>query len=277
MDMYQAASGMIYPICDEQTAPPPGIDPGQGKGYALRGAAEKALGASMQQFSATLIDPSEYEDRIREKDKNAKLGTGSSWITTLCDFLGLKVKNQKNSSYCWIHAPVHAMEVWYAIYGGTLKVLSAFYAGAIIQGGANRGGSGVTGVNWLMKNGTCLESMHPPMDFSTRNDSATIANAQLHKIDSALELDPGDHQAIITSVLNNQPVTVGIPAWSHEVLITGLVYDKNLYSWNNGVGYIFDNSWEYTWGNNGRGILSRSYSRFDEAMIITGCTPALAA
>lgn len=281
MQTYTAASGMVYPICDEQTAPPPHVAQGQGPdghGYFERDAKAKALGASMQQFSATLIDPSEYEDRIREKDQNAKIGgVGSSWIWKLCDLLGLKVKNQQSSSYCWIHAPTHAMEVWYAIYGGTLKVLSAFYAGAIIQGGANRGGSGVTGVNWLMRNGTCLESMHPPMNFSTRNDAATVANAQLHKIDSALELDPSDHQAIITSVLNNQPVTVGIPAWSHEVLITGLVFDKSLYSWNNGVGYIFDNSWMYTWGNNGRGMLSRSYSRFDEAMTITGCTPALAA
>jgi len=262
--MYQSSSGMVYPVCDEFTTPPPHIEAGQGHGYA--GPSPVPLHGSGQ-FTASLVNPADYEEAIKTK---------KDWITTLCDQVGLGVKNQSNSNYCWIHAPTHGMEVWYALFEGTIKVLSAFYAGAIIQGGRNSGGSGVTGSNWLMENGTCLESMHPPMSFSTRNDAATVENAKLHKIDSALELDTNDHQAIITAVLNNQPVTVGIPAWSHEILITGLVFDKSAYSWNNGVGYIFDNSWGSDWGNNGRGILSRSYSRFDEAMIITGCTPSLA-
>ncbi len=167
------------------------------------------------------------------------------------------------------------MEVWYALNSLQVKVLSAFYAGAIIQGGRNSGGSGVTGVEFLMKNGTPLESYHPPGNFSTNNTADAVANAKLHIIDSALEFDPGDLAVAITSAFNDQPFTVGIPGWSHEVLVgTFLVFDKNLYSWNNGVGFGFDNSWSPDWGTNGRGILSRNYTRWDEAMIITGCTPA---
>lgn len=266
MQTYTTASGMIYPIADGQLATPANMSTGyEGRDTTAypRAGLDKCA-----RFAGTLIDPSEYEDRIREKDAN------QSWLADIADLKGLKYKNQSNSSYCHVHAPVKGMEYWYIMSGGPLLVLSAFYAGALIKNGRNVGGSGVQDTEWLMKNGTCLESFHPPMNFSTKNTPEAVNNAGLHLITSALDCDPGDHAIIITNALNDKPTTVGIPAWGHEVLAgVKLVYDKALYSWNNGVGYVFDNSWG-PWGNNGRGILSRNYSRFDEAMVITGCSPA---
>lgn len=204
-------------------------------------------------FSDPLIDPSEYQSRIEEK--TAK----KTWIKDLCDQAGLTVKNQQSSSYCWIHAPVKGMECIYVLNGGVRKVLSAFYAGSMIKNGRNQGGSGIQGLEWLSKNGTCQESMWEPMKFRGTVTPEIEGNAELHQVQTFVDMDPRNEQQIITRVLTNKPVTVGIPAWSHEVLITFLVWDGGR------VKFGFDNSWGSAWGTNGRGVLEGAKSRFDEA------------
>lgn len=203
-------------------------------------------------FADPVIDPSEYKDRIEEKTAN------KSWISDICDLAGLKVKNQSQSSYCWIHAPVHGMEVTYVMNGGAPKVLSAFYAGSQIKGGRNQGGSGITGLEWLTKHGTCLESFWEPMKFSGNVTPEIVGNAELHQVTKFIDIDASNTQQIITRLLTNRPVTVGIPAWGHEVLLTFLVWDGRPY-------FGFDNSWGTSYGKNGRGVLSGAKERFDEA------------
>ncbi len=204
-------------------------------------------------FTDPLIDPSEYQERIAEK--TAK----KSWIKDLCDQAGLKVKNQQQSSYCWIHAPTHGMEVIYVLNGGVLKVLSAFYAGSQIKGGRNQGGSGIQGLEWLTKHGTCQESMWEPMKFRGTVTPEIVGNAELHQVQTFVDMDPRNEQQLITRILTNKPVTVGIPAWGHEVLLTFLVWDAGR------VKFGFDNSWGAAWGTAGRGVLEGAKSRFDEA------------
>lgn len=253
-----------FPLIDENLAPPVGYQ----TGYESRDYSAYPIGGlkCAKRYSGDVYDPSVYEARIAQKTAE------KSWVSDFCDAVGLGPKNQKNSNYCWIHSVVKGMEVNYVQSGQKPIILSAFYGGAIIKGGRNQGGSGITAVEWLAENGTCREDLHPPMDFSTRNSEAAIANAKLHKILEYDEFEPDDHKSIISSVLNNIPVTVGVPAWGHEILITFLRFDKSA-TWNYGVLYGIDNSWG-DWGTNGRGILSRSYSRFDEAGAIRATTPA---
>lgn len=252
-----------YPVIDEN------VTATLGTGYEGRDYSAYPIGGlKCARPAAKATIPDDIADRIAQKTRE------KSWVTDICDACGVIRKNQENSNYCWIHAPVHAMECYYALSGGLLVPLSAFKAGADIKGGRNQGGSGIVGVEYLADKGTCTEALHPSMDFSTRISAEQVENSSLHKITEYEEFDPDDHASIIVSVLNNIPVTVGIPAWSHEILITALVYDKQQFSFNNGIGYVFDNSWGMDWGNNGRGILSRTYSRFDEAGSIRACTPA---
>lgn len=203
------------------------------------------------------------------KEKKAK----KTRIIDKCDAAGLKVKNQSRSSYCWIHAPVHGQEIRYVLQGGKLKVLSAFWAGARIKNGRNQGGSGITGVKFLHDNGTCLEEMHKPMDFSVDRNPEHEANAKLHQITTWNDLDPQDRLLIATSVLvYERPVTVGIPAWSHEVAIT--FYEPT--ASGDDIDEGIDNSWGTSYGDNGRGILKGRYKRFDEAGSIGDLEPASA-
>lgn len=200
------------------------------------------------------------------KEKKAK----RERIIDKCDAAGSKVKNQGRSSYCWVHAPVRGMEIRYIIQGGKPKVLSAFWAGARIKNGRNQGGSGITAVKYLHDHGTCLESMHKPGDFSVDRNPEHEANAAKHQIVSYYDIDPSDRLLIATAVLvYERTVTVGIPKWTHEVDITFYEPTPD----GNDIDPGIDNSWDVTYGDNGRGILRGGYQRFDEAGVIGDLEP----
>lgn len=232
-------------------------DPGSehGTGYEPRDYASFPLNGMAHNRAATIkrLSMKEIIERIKEKNAN------KSWVKDHCDRVGLGVKNQRSSSYCWIHAPVRGMECKRVMSGGTVLTLSAFYAGSRIKGGRNQGGSGVQGVEWLAKHGTCLESMWEPMKFSGQVTPEIEASAMSHQISIFEELDPSDHELIYSSVVQDDPITVGIPVWTHEVLLTFLVEEN---------GYVYpgiDNSWGASYGTNGRSVLHGAYTRFDEA------------
>lgn len=210
------------------------------------------------------IDPATYKERIAEK--TAK----KSWASDICDAKGVTVKNQQSTSFCWVNAPTHGVEVIKALQGGTIPKLSPANAGCQINGFRNQGGSGITAVEWINKYGVCTEEFWPANAISGARQymtEAAKANAALHKILEYDDMDPRDNDAIIASLLHGFPVTVGIPAWGHEVLLTFLVWDGRPY-------FGFDNSWGTGWGNNGRGILTGSKERFDEAGAIRAITPS---
>lgn len=238
---------------------------GYGAGYTGRDTDAHPLWHCGSVPSMPTMTQAEILDRIREK--TAK----KTWMTDRCDRVGSRVKNQTSSSYCWIHAPTRGCEVNYVL-SGRLLTLSAFFAGAAIKNGRNEGGSGIVGCKFLQQHGTCLESLHPPLPnrgaFTPDRNAEHVANAERHQLTTFEDLNPSDMLAIYTRIVNDVPVTVGIPAWGHEVLLTFLVE-------RNGVIYPgFDNSWGADWGTNGRGVLSGAKMRFDEAGAIYGVEPA---
>lgn len=198
------------------------------------------------------------------KEQDAK----KSRLTDLCDRIGLQVKDQQRSSYCWAHGAVRACEVAYMLQGGHKFVLSAFDVAASIKGGANQGGSGVEAVQWIAEHGVCTEALHKPMDFSSRRTPEQEANAQLHKILAFDDIDPSDRNLIASYVLlAKTAVTVGIPSMGHEMCVTFIAVQGN--DWYPGC----DNSWGTSDGVNGRRVVT---SRFDEAGAVRMMTPAAA-
>lgn len=201
------------------------------------------------------------------KEKKAK----KNRIIDKCDAVGSKVKNQSRSNYCWNHAPIRGEEIRYVLQGGKIFTLSAFWGAARIKRGMNRGGSGIVAVRYLHDHGAPVESMHAPMNFKVNNDPATEANAALHQLPSWNDLEPRDRLLIATAVLvYERPVTVGIPAWGHEVVIT--FYEPT--ERGDDIDEGFDNSWSTNWGDNGRGILRGRMKIFDEAGAIGDAEPA---
>ena len=196
---------------------------------------------------------SSYEAMIAAKT------AAKSWIRDKLDRCGLPVKDQMSSNYCWGHAPVRGVEAVIAKQGGKLESLSAFDVCTAIKDGRNHGGSGIEAVEWIAENGVCLEKYHKPMDFSVGRSAEAREDAMRRQIVVYEDMDPDDKDLIIAKLLDDKAVTVGIPAWGHEVLLTFLVWE------NAEPLFGFDNSWGRTWGTNGRGVLRGRMSNFDEA------------
>lgn len=240
--------------------------PGEfGTGYQQRDYAafpENCLGMA-DHAPIKRIPMKEWPELIRYK-KEKKL-----WITDKCDAMGLSVKNQKSTSYCWIFAPTHGMEIRYILMGNKKLILSPSYAGSIIKGGRNQGGSGIVGIKFLAERGTCTQEYHGET-LQTRNITPEAhGNAEHHKITSYDDMDYRDDELIGSYILADYPVTVGIPAWWHEVLLTEIVHDGRRHH------FVFDNSWSTSFGKNGRGVLSGAKERFSEAGAIRSVTPSL--
>lgn len=260
-------NGCQYPVVDEAHSPPGGTDE-HGCGYEERDYKAWPLNGQVynREPGVARMTDKEIRDCIEHKTNE------KSWPIDLMDRAGLPRKNQKSSSYCHVHAPVHIMEALIVIAGAEKKILSAFYAGSQITGGRNVGGSGVRDVKWLVENGTCVESMWEPMKFKGENTPEIKANAKLHQITLTEEFEPKDHQLIQSSICQNQMVTVGATNWSHEIPIVKLVWDEA----KKKVRYVIANSWGSDWGVNGCGVLSDSYSKFDEVMRIAAVEQSVA-
>lgn len=162
------------------------------------------------------------------------------------------------------------MEIKYVLQGGKALTLSAFYGAARIKNGRNQGGSGIVAAEFANKYGVPLESFHPPKDWSVNKSPEAAANASLHQLKEWEDLDPDDKPLIWTYLCLDHPITVGIPAWGHEVTLSFLRVEDGR------IKEGFDNSWGTGYGVNGRGVLSGRMQDFDEAGVIISVEPAKA-
>lgn len=204
------------------------------------------------------LSEKEIMDAIEEYTAKGK------WMTDLADSVGSHVKDQGPSPYCWIHAPTRAMEYAHFGTGAPPLVFSAFDAAWPVKHGNRSGGSGIEGVKSLVKYGTCLESQVPPQTFHVNETPEIVAEREKHKIVLWEEFETDDHIGIYSAIIAHDGVTVGIPAWGHEVLLTFLTFENGVRDFKN-IREGFDNSWGVSWGKNGRGVLEGSKRRFDEA------------
>lgn len=229
-----------------------------GRGYQSRdyGAFPLCGLPSAQPLGIPRMSRAERIERIKEK--TAK----KTWVTDRCDQLGLVAKDQSNSNYCWGHAPIKGIEIRRIMQGDSLLVLSAFWLCSYIKRGRNNGGSGIEALQYLNDVGVPREDLWPPMKFRGAWEEQPLkTNAAKHLVPLFWDIDPSDKEAIETAVIADFPVTVGVPAWGHEVLLTFLRYDDQ----RDKISMGFDNSWGASWGTNGRGILSGAKERLDEA------------
>lgn len=254
-----------FPVVDENYVRPPGFEQ-HGTGYVERDYAAWPLNGKAYNRAPSVAKLSKAEIVELIKEKTAK----KTWVTDLADRVGSHVKNQSQSPYCWIHAPTRGMEYSRIHQGGTLLTLSAFCGAWPIKHGNKSGGSGVEGVHSLAKNGTCIETDWPSMQFQPPKSDDWKTNAPLHQVTIAEEFEAGDYESIWSSIVQDQPVTVGIPAWGHEVLLTFLVLNGS------DIAEGFDNSWGSSWGSNGRGVLAGAKRHFDEAMRIAAIEQSVA-
>lgn len=197
----------------------------------------------------------ELLQRIREKE------AAKSGLKHILDAKGVPVKDQDGIPYCWIYSAVHTVEIAYVVQGDNEVYipLSATAAGTIITGGVSRGGYGAEAIDFLSKHGVCREIDWPEHQINLRRRTPQIdAMAKNSIITDWGELPSGDLNQLAAAVLNNFPVTIGLPWWGHQVTIIDLVILPG-----DVIGFVFNNSWGMSWGDRGRGILTPNKAHGD--------------
>jgi hypothetical protein len=242
---------------------------GEFRGHEPRDFAETPIGSlkgSAKLATSQYVPRSEWQSWIEQKTAE------KSWPSDLCDAGGLPVYGQGSTNLCWCNAPARTIQIARLCAGQSAPAMSAAFLAVQLNGYVNRGGSGTRSMHFAATGGVCAQDVWPNTAWddsfraspraSSFNTPAALENAAHHLVSQFLDHDPQDIEAIVSLLLrSNIPTSVGVPYWpggGHEVSITFL-------RWDNGVRLGFDNSWDTSWGTNGRAILDGRCLIFDEA------------
>lgn len=222
-------------------------------GFGAAGAAE---------FDLKLIPKSEWEPRIKEMEEKS---TRSSDMILRS---GLPCKDQNGTNYCWINAPVYAIEERRVLEGQEMVILSPGSVGGPIKGYRNQGGWGLEGIKYIVTHGVCPVQVGGTTLYPANQTSRPSASAltkieeerKKYKVLEWLELRPRNIEHLITCLLSRIPVAVGYNWWGHEVTACDAV-------WLDGeVAIRIRNSWSMSWGTKGYSILRGSKMLPDDAV-----------
>lgn len=207
-------------------------------------------------YALPLIPRSEWDERIRDLEK------AQARIPDICDAMGLKVKSQGDTNFCWINAPTHCLEIMRVIQGQDYVSLSPASVGAKIKNFKNVGGWGTEGLQYLVDHGAVPSSVWP--DNAIDRDYDTEEADQQRKLYQVDEWDdlPLSFDAVADRVLSGFPVAIGLNWWGHEVTAVALVKLDGAGRY----GMMIDNSWGTSWGQNGRSVLTESKATPDDAV-----------
>jgi hypothetical protein len=198
-----------------------------------------------------LIDPSEYDARIEEKERT------KSRMSDLR--LGISSLQQGSYGYCWSHSTTQAMHILRLRMGQPFVPLSAFSVAAIIKKGRNEGGWCGLSAQFARDTGVASQRVWPQGDAnpSRFNDAAVKEDMARHKITEDwvdLRKQVWDRnltmKQIFTCLLLNVPLALDFEWWGHSVCGLDMVkIERGSY------GIRIWNSWGDEWGDHGMGVL----------------------
>ena len=218
-------------------------------------------GAFEDQQTIPMIPEDEWRDRIRQQEKD------KTRIVDLADDLGMKIRNQRNSNYCWAFGTCRSVE-YALLQTGVNKYISPFSVGAPIKNFRNQGGWGDQALDYMARNGFNFDD-----EWNAEGGASSIsrryytdenrAKAKERKVLEYYKLRSGSGEGwkqLVSCVLSGVAVGVGYNWWGHLVCAVGLNTDLDL---------LIDNSWGPNWSSNGRGYLSGRRKYADGAVAIT--------
>lgn len=229
---------------------------GCAKGYHARDYSLHPEGSFAAPFPMPSVPRGEWRDRIEEIDKS-----GSS-LRKLAEQAGMKPKNQQQTNYCWINAPVAGSELVRVYSGYPYVELSPASCGAKIKNFRNVGGWGSEGLKYIVEHGVTPASIWPCNAIDRKYDTpASDAERAKYRVTEWWELQERNFDQLMTCLLLGCPVAIGLNWWGHEVLAVGAVaLDGGKF------GVEVMNSWGDNWEDHGYGILSESKATPDDAV-----------
>jgi len=210
-----------------------------------------------------MIPREEWNERIEEMErKKMRLPDLVDDLKARGEWDGPRVLNQSRTNYCWINSPVHAVMLTRAKQGEKYVPLSPASVGAKIKNFRNVGGWGSEGLKYIREHGIVPHELWPANAIDRRYDNSESDAARKHfKCDEWWLLQPRNLDQMMSCLLQNIPVCIGLNWWSHEVTaVAPARVGENSY------GIIFDNSWGEGYGDKGRGLLRDSKMLPDDAV-----------
>lgn len=255
----QLPSGIL--IIDDETdmsAYGPPIIGGEevGRGYIPRDWNEDPFGSVAEPFGLPLIDPSEYADRIEEMERT------KTRLSDIIKAAGMRSKNQKSTSYCWVFAATSAVQVVRIIQGEPHVELSPASVGAPIKNYRNVGGWSTQAIKYGAEHGWVPSDLWPDTAIDRKYDTDETREARKgFLVKEWSELRPRNDQELMTCLLSRIPVAIGQNHWSHAILaLDPLIFDGG------NTGHLDLNSWSESYGDKGFFVQRGSKRLADDAI-----------
>jgi hypothetical protein len=234
-----------------------------GRGFSLAGRTAEGYGSLAVPIpKSLLIDPSEFEARIKEKERL------KTRVSDRIRAKKLPCKDQAKTNYCWMHGCVGILEVRRLIQNEPLVIFSPASAAAQYTKYRNIGGWGRNAIEWLSVNGVVPMAQWPANAIDKKYaTAANIALAKKYRVDQWGALKPRNQVELFSLLLNDYPVAVGFDWWGHLVYACDAV-------WLDGEACPrIRNSWSAAWGDDGFGVLQGARAVFDDGVV---CLSAIA-
>ena len=213
---------------------------------------------------ALLIDPSEYQARIEEKQARKTRNRD------LIDQVGLPCLDQNGTNFCWFNAPVYCLQssrVRQNQLGpdGKPVLLSPGWGAAQIKNFRNQGGWGLEALQWLSEKGTVPISVCPANAIGDVRNHLSEVDKQLAATFRVLEwweLRPRNLGEQISCLLHGIEYASGRNRWSHETT------DVDALWLDNAIAILGRNSWGMGWGDKGYFIMQGNQMMSDDSVAI---------
>lgn len=217
----------------------------------------RAYGNLAEPLPSSLIIPrSEWQARIKEREERR------SGLYHLIEDEGVDCKDQAQTNYCWMNSPVWCMEAIRAKQNERRVVLSPASAAAQLKNYRNVGGWGKEALEFIVKYGIAPVDLWPANAIQKSYAKPETKQAMLDfRCDEWWELDPRNHDQLISVILHNFPVACGFNWWGHETSAYDVV-------WRDGEACpVHMNSWGKSYGDKGRFVLQGSRALADDAVV----------
>lgn len=179
--------------------------------------------AAAPKFDIPLIPESEWDDRLREQDKNES-SLWHLWMRGGPNGGPIPPLDQNGVGYCWCHSVVSCILMARARDNQPYVDLSPFFIGSLIKNYRDEGGWNLEAMEFLAANGVPEAKYWPQRKRDRSLDTPEMrANAARHKADEWMDLDDSNWAQVVTCLLLNLPLAGDYNFWGHSVGVGKLV------------------------------------------------------